>query len=167
MSRPAVAAAVETCPRCSGPITSWGCRPVPLGDFCWTYGLAEDLSRRPPAPVDPVSAAVEQDRNVRKAAEGLAAAMDAEEGATSNWERAALEGWRARARVVAESKDVFTAGGELTSCAPADLSDRELRRLEEAEAEAEDVRRRAGLRVVAARQQLEDARLRARRKLSR
>jgi hypothetical protein len=137
-----------------------------LGDYCFTYGLAEDLSLRPPAPVDPVRAAVEQDREVRKAAEALDAAMAAEEAATSNWERAALEGWRARARLVGESRDVFV-NGELVKLRPGDLNDRELRALAEAEAEAEEVRRRAGARVVAARQQLEDARSRARRRLSR
>jgi len=52
------------CPLCGGPRTSWGCRPVPLGDNCTIKGLREDLSRRPP-PVPATNSVVDRDPKVR------------------------------------------------------------------------------------------------------
>jgi hypothetical protein len=52
--------------------TERGCREVELWTFCWQYGLDEDLTLRPPAPVvDPVRAAVEQNGEVRRVPQDL------------------------------------------------------------------------------------------------
>lgn len=157
--------AEDICLRCGGPRTAWGCRTVGLGEFCIVKGLAEDPSRiraTTPAP----NPRVERDREVAAALAAVSSAMKAADSATAAWEAAALRGWQTRARRVS-GRQIFSVGGMLTEVIPPGATDADLRRLAEAEAEADMIRRQAGENVVKARQALEDARARVRGKLAR
>jgi hypothetical protein len=162
-----MAQTAEVCPLCGGPRTDWGCRRVPAGDWCLSRGLKGAPGRFLPQAADPMVALVERDPNVQAAAAVLDKATRAAAAATSEWESAALANLQVRNRRMAGTQTIFAYGGEPRTIMPAGTSDRDLRRLADAEAEADAARRKAAERAIAARQELEAARARARRELSR
>lgn len=151
------------CNRCGGPRTAWGCRSVPLGEYCVVTGLAEDPSRVRPGPeADP---RIEQNPEVRAAAAVWAAAVRREVEATARWEEAALARYQTKGRRLA-GQQLISVGGMLTEIVPPGTSNADLARLRDTEENTDQARREAGAQVVQARQLLDDTRTRIRRKLA-
>jgi hypothetical protein len=162
-----VEAPAETCPQCGGPRSDFSCRPVPLGFWCRQYGLKEDPHRiLQPAP-DPLKEAVEQDRDVRRAAAELDRRTAEYDRLTSQWEAAALAAYRARQRRATEGRDVVVDGMIRKHYPPGTPTDGALKQLEENQTELDRDRRQAFKPVIAARTQLEATKNRARRRLGR
>ena len=152
------------CNRCGGPRTAWGCRSVPMGEYCTVNGLLEDPSRaRPSTPTDP---RIEQNPEVRAAAGVLADAIRREAEATARFEAAALTHWQTRGRRSAGHQTI-SVDGMLTEVVPPGTKNADMARLRQAEADAGIARQEAGEEVVKARQLLDDTRTRIRRKLAR
>jgi hypothetical protein len=143
---------------------------VRLGHYCRSNGLRQDprtiIGPTPDLVNERLKALVEQDAAVKRAAadyERLQAAADEE---TSKWEVSALAFYSAKQRRFGKVEHVVV-DGQLTQWTPpgtptlADLS-----RLDEAENQAQHLRDHAGEKAIKARQALDTARAKARRRLS-
>lgn len=151
------------CNFCGAQRTTWGCRTVPLGQYCAQYGLQEDPARVRPGPVE--DARISQNAEVAAASAVLASAEKREAEATARWQAAARTHWETRNRRWTGSTTV-SVRGDLVDVRPPGTTDGDLRRLRELEAEADIARREAGEKTVQARQVLDETRTRVRRKLA-
>jgi hypothetical protein len=159
---------VKTCPHCGLPQAPWRCREVAKGYWCQAAGLFEDTSRTMmPTPVDPIKEAAEQDREVKNALAAYQRATAADEQATAAFEAAALAHYRAKQRRYADGQTIYSVDGMPFTVAPPGASDADMQRLSAAQDQANTLREHAAMQAIKARQQLDAARARARRKLSR
>jgi hypothetical protein len=165
MATPPAANEPAPCPQCGRPLSAFGCRPVPAGQWCLTYGLKEDPRRiiSSVAP-DPAKALVETDRQVMAAATDLASAEKEYERADREWQRIAMLGIDARNRLVRERQEVMVDGRPVTIW-PEGVPDPKA--LEEQQNTAQMYRDDAHGQVVKARERLAAARRRARSRLTR
>lgn len=158
--------AVEACHLCGLPRGQGHCRQTEAGHYwCQQAGLVIDPTRLLGQAIDPIKAAVEADPAVRKALAELARLEANADVAVARWESVALEEWRANQRRRQDSQDVVV-NGELISIRPQGSSDGELRQLADALTAADETRRAAANKAIKARQELDAARARARRRLA-
>src|SRR4051812_34059660 len=82
--------AAEVCQRCGRPLTDFGCRRVPLGEWCLRDGLWFQDPRAVigPAP-DSTEGAIAADRDVKRVQSELDARQRDYDQATRSWEAAA------------------------------------------------------------------------------
>jgi hypothetical protein len=90
------ASQADTCPQCGGPLTDFGCRYAPMGQWCVRGTLVDDPRRIMQSAPDPLRQIVDETREVKKAVESYERLSGEAERVAEEWRAAAMASFRAR-----------------------------------------------------------------------